>query len=305
MKRLTTLLVSTLAVGFSASACSDDDVSGQADSSETADSEDATANSDDSSVDETDVGSTADVDTSESSTDASNNTSDETGDDGDSELEPVDLGTAGNYVILAKSGISTTGATAITGDIGLSPAEATYITGFSLNSPPADSSTSDLVTGKVWASDYAVPTPANLTTAVMDMENAYTDAAGRSMPDHTELGAGNIDGMTLSPGLYKWGTGVNIPTSVALEGGSTDVWIFQIGQDLLLGNGASVSLSGEAEAKNVFWQVAGQTTLGTTSSFQGILLSQTLIEFNTGAMMTGRALAQTAVTLDATVITSP
>jgi Ice-binding-like len=39
--------------------------------------------------------------------------------------------------------------------------------------------------------------------------------------------------------------------------------------------------------------------------FSGIILSQTSIAFNTGATMNGRALAQTAVTLDATAITQP
>jgi hypothetical protein len=111
--------------------------------------------------------------------------------------------------------------------------------------------------------------------------------------------------MTLAPGLYKWGTGVSIPIGVTLNGGANDVWIFQIAQDLTVSNGAIVTLSGGAQAKNVFWQVAGQTTLGTTSQFKGIILSQTLIGFNTGSTLLGRALAQTAVTLDATTITKP
>jgi len=68
----------------------------------------------------------------------------------------------------------------------------------------------------MYASDYAAPTPANLTASVLDMQTAYTDAAGRTLPDFAELGAGNIDGMTLAPGLYKWGTGVTIPTGVTL-----------------------------------------------------------------------------------------
>src|SRR5438552_2927716 len=70
-------------------------------------------------------------------------------------------------------------------------------------------------------------------------------------------------------------------------------------------NGASVTLSGGAQAKNVFWEVAGQATLGTTTDFKGIILSKTLIAFNTGAAITGRALAQTAVTLNATAVTQP
>jgi hypothetical protein len=174
-----------------------------------------------------------------------------------------------------------------------------------LSSPPTTFTTSSLVNGKVFAADYDPPTPANLTTAVLDMQAAYTDAAGRTLPDFTELGAGNIDGLTLTPGLYKWGTGVSFASGVTLAGGANDVWIFQIAQDLTVGNGAIVSLSGGAQAKNIFWQVAGQSTLGTTSDFKGIILSQTLIGLNTGATMLGRALAQTAVTLNATAITHP
>jgi hypothetical protein len=217
----------------------------------------------------------------------------------------VNLGTAGNYAILAKSAISTTGTTSIVGDLGLSPSAASFITGFALSTPPTTFTTSGLVTGEVYAPDYDAPTPATLTTAVLDMQTAYTDAAGRTLPDFTELGAGNIDGMTLAPGLYKWGTGVSIPIGVTLTGGANDVWIFQIAQDLTVGNGAIVTLSGGAQARNVFWQLAGQATLGTTSQFKGIILSQTLIAFNTGATITGRALAQTAVTLDATAVTNP
>ncbi len=107
------------------------------------------------------------------------------------------------------------------------------------------------------------------------------------------------------PGLYKWGTGVEFATGVTLAGGADDIWIFQVAQDLTVGNGAILSLSGGAQAGNIFWQVAGQVTLGTTASFKGIILCQTLIAFNTGATMTGRALAQTAVTLDATAIVTP
>ena len=115
----------------------------------------------------------------------------------------VNLGAAGNFVILAKTGISTTGATSIIGDLGVSPAAASYLTGFALTLPAANAfSTSALVTGKVYAPGYADPTPANLTTAVLDMQTAYTDAAGRA-PGVTELGAGNIGGLTLAPGVYN------------------------------------------------------------------------------------------------------
>jgi hypothetical protein len=168
-------------------------------------------------------------------------------------------------------------------------------------------STSSLVTGEIYAADYATPTPSMLTTAVGDMQTAYTDAAGRTNPNFTELGAGDISGMTLAPGLYKWGTGLTINTGVTLDcqGNANAVFIFQIGQTLTVGNGASVTLTGGCQAGNIFWQVAGQTTIGTTASFSGIILCQTAIVLNTGATLDGRALAQTAVTLDANAVTAP
>lgn len=218
----------------------------------------------------------------------------------------VNLGTAGNFVILSKTGVSTTGTTAVVGDIGVSPVPASYITGFSLIADSTNTfSTSSVVTGKLYAADYALPTPAVMTTAVSDMQTAFIDAAGRTNPDFTELGAGDISGLTLVPGLYKWGTGVSITNGVTLSGGANDVWIFQIAQDLLVNNSAIVTLAGGAQAKNIFWQVSGKATLGTAADFKGIIMSQTLISLNTGAVMSGRALAQTAVTLNATAIAAP
>ena len=219
---------------------------------------------------------------------------------------PVDLGTAGDFVILAKSGISTTGTTSIVGDIGVSPAAATYITGFGLILDASNEfSTSSLVDGKVYASDYDSPTPANMTTAVSDMEAAYIDAAGRTNPTATELGDGNIGGLTLAPGLYKWSTDVIIPTDVTLSGGANDVWIFQIAGTLDISSATSVILKGGAQAKNIFWAVADVVALGTTSEFNGNILAQTNITMTDGAKLNGRALAQTAVTLIANTITVP
>jgi hypothetical protein len=224
-----------------------------------------------------------------------------------STLAVVNLGTAGNFVILAKTGVSTTGTTLITGDIGISPTAATFITGFALTLPAGSAfSTSALVVGNVYAPEYASPTPANLTTAISNMEAAYTNAAGRSLPDFTELYAGDITGKTLTPGLYKWGTGVQISAAgVTLSGSATDVWIFQIGQGLTVADGAIITLSGGALAKNIFWQVAGAATLGKTSQFKGIILSMTAITFKTGASLNGMALAQSAVVLDSNAITKP
>jgi hypothetical protein len=218
----------------------------------------------------------------------------------------VGLGRAGSHVILAKTGISSVPASALTGDLGLSPAAATFVTGFS---QVADSTNvfcrSTQVTGKVFAANYAVPTPSGLTTAVGNMESAYTDAASRPTPDHLELLSGNIGGQTLAPGLYKWTSTVTIPANVTIAGGANDVWIFQTTGDLSMSAAKNVILSGGAQAKNIFWQVAGQATFGAGSHFEGVLLSKTAITLQTGATMNGRALAQTAVALQSATIVQP
>jgi Ice-binding-like len=216
--------------------------------------------------------------------------------------QPVDLGMAGQFAILAKSGISNVPPSDVTGDVGVSPAAASFITGFSLSADATNVfSTSAQVTGSVFAADYEPPTPITMTTAIGDMELAFTDAAGRA-PDVTELGAGNIGGMTLDPGVYAWGTGLLIPTDLTLDGTAHDVWIFQVAQDLTVGNGAHVVLTGGAIADNVFWQVGGLVDLGTTSHCEGVVLSATSARLGTGASVVGRLLAQTAVTLDGNTV---
>lgn len=219
---------------------------------------------------------------------------------------PIDLGSAGNFAILAKSGISTVPASAITGDIGVSPNDSTAITGFSLILPASGAfSTSSQVTGKVYAPDYANPTPVNLTTAIGDMQTAYDEATGRSLPDFTERGAGEIGGLTLVPGLYKWSTDVLVTTDVTLTGSATDVWVFQIAGSITEANGAKVILAGGAQAKNIFWQAFGIVAIGTGSHFEGTILSHTAITLGTGASVNGKLLAQTAVTMDASTVVDP
>lgn len=219
---------------------------------------------------------------------------------------PVSLGTAGNFVILAKSGIDTVPTSALTGDIGVSPIDGTALTGFSLTMDSTNTfATSSQITGSAFAADYTSPTPSNLTTAVGNMEAAFTDAAGRPTPDFTELASGDLSGLTLVPGLYKWGTGVMISSDVTLSGGPDDVWIFQISGDFTIAADAQVILAGGAHPSNIFWQAFGAVALNTTSHLEGIVLSLTEITLATGASVNGRLLSQTAVTLDASTVTQP
>ena len=219
-------------------------------------------------------------------------------------LGAVNLGAAGNYVILAKSAITNVATSAVTGDMGLSPAATSYMTGFALTNATGYA-TSSQIAGKIFAADMVAPTPINLTTAVNNMVTAYNDAAGRPTPDFTELGTGNIGGKTLTAGLYKWTNTVTMPSDVIISGGANDVWIFQIAGNLLMSNAVKITLTGGAQAKNIFWQVAGQVTLGTSAHFEGVILSKTGITLQAGASMNGRALAQTAVILDKNAVTQP
>lgn len=217
----------------------------------------------------------------------------------------VNLGTAENFAILAESGIFILSTASITGNLGISPAAATFITGFSLTPDSTNVfSTSPQVTGKVYAADYTAPTPSALTTAIADMHLAFTAAAGRS-PGVTELNAGSIGGLNLAPGVYQWGTSLLIPTDITLTGTATDVWIFQVAQNLTMSSGTKILLAGGAQAKNVFWQVAGFVDLGTTAHFHGVVLTQNSITLRTGASISGRLFAQSAVNLDGSSVVEP
>ncbi|MDB5119301.1 MAG: flagellar hook-length control protein FliK [Sphingobacteriales bacterium] len=213
---------------------------------------------------------------------------------------PLNLRTAGNFTILTKTGISTTGTTKIVGDIGASPIASTAITGFGLIMDASNQfSRTPIVTGKVYGAEYTAPTPSKMTTAISDMQTAFTTANGLVTPSPIVAQyAGDLSGKTLKRGLYKWSTGVLITNvGVTLSGGPNDVWIFQIAQNLTVNNNAKITLLGGAQAKNIFWVVSGKATLGTAVNFSGVILSKTLISLNTGAEVKGKLLAQTAVTL--------
>ena len=226
-------------------------------------------------------------------------------------VNAVPLGTAGNFVILSTTGISDVPTSAITGDIGSSP-----ITGAAIGVPCTE------VTGTIYEDDagYTVGTCTNvktdasrLTTAVGDMGTAYTNAAGRatSLPYATylNLGGGTIGASTppLAPGVYTWTSALSITGNITLKGGSNAVWIFQVNGTLDMASAASIILSGGAQASNIFWQVTGAVTLGTTSHFEGIILTapSSYIAMQTGASINGRLLAGTAVTLQSNAVTQP
>jgi hypothetical protein len=232
--------------------------------------------------------------------------------------DEVDIGSAENYVILTKTGISTVPDSFITGDIGVSPIAATAMTGFDLimDSGREHSTSSQLHgTGMAFASDYAAPIGTQLTTAVSAMETAYTNAEGRDNTDgaRKNIGGGILGGIyggatgKLTPGVYTFGTDVQIADDIHFEGtgASDDVFIIQMTGSLLQAANTKVVLSNGASADNIFWQVAGNVVVGAGADMQGVLLVKTDVTFKTGSSLSGRVLAQTRCNLDMTTVAAP
>jgi hypothetical protein len=228
----------------------------------------------------------------------------------------VELMSAGNYAILAKTGISTVPNSVIKGDIAVSPAAAIAMTDFTLALDSTGTfSTSDQIMGKAFAVDYKAPIPSQLTTAVSAMEAAYTDAAGRDagVGPRLNLGAGilglggTFGGATtpLTPGVYTFGTDVRLDGDIYFKGSDSDIFIIQISGNLRQAASYKVILTNGALAKNIFWQVAGVVEVGAGAHMEGILLVQTSVTFVTSSSLNGRVLTQTNCALQMATITQP
>jgi hypothetical protein len=217
--------------------------------------------------------------------------------------DSVDLGTAGEYTILTKAGISTVPDSSITGNIAVSPIAATAMTGFALTAVDVGkASESTQVSGRAYAASYIAPTPAHLTTAIGDMEIAYDDAAGRIDSNAIiNLGSGEIGGETLTAGLYTFDADVTINSDVTITGTDTDIFIIQMMGDLMLATDTKVTLV-NVKAENIFWQIAGSVKVETNAEMKGILLVKTHVLFETGSTLIGRVLAQTRCDLQKATI---
>jgi len=210
----------------------------------------------------------------------------------------VNLRTAANFAVLAKTGVSTVPPSVITGSVGVSPIAATGLTGFSLTvDSTGQFSTSAQVVGHLFAASYAVPTPATLTAAIGDMGTAFTDATGRVNPDFSNLANGAIGGLILPPGLYKWTSAVSIGSDITIFGFATDTWIFQVSGTFAIAAGKKITLAGGALAKNIVWVVTGAVTAGAGSHLEGVILGKTAITLQTGTTANSRLLAQSFVAL--------
>ena len=201
---------------------------------------------------------------------------------------PVNLLSAGSFVVLAYSTITNVGHTTLCGDLGLSPGSAV------VGAP--------IVTcgGVYHVTDTAA------ASAKVDLSAAYTDAGGRINP---ALVAGDLGGQTLYPGLYKSTSSLMISSgdlTLDAQGNPNGVFIFQVASILSTGSNRKVILAGGAKATNVFWQVGSSCVIASNSKFVGTIMAHTQINLNIGASLVGRAMSEIEqVTLNTNVITKP
>ncbi len=187
------------------------------------------------------------------------------------------LGAAQSFAVLgATPNVNNTGPTVVTGDLGVSPAAA--VVGF----PPGT------VIGAIHAADATAAGAQSANTT------AYGVLAGEAC--NTSFGVPtDLAGMTLAPGVYCFASSAANTGLLQLDamGNANAVWVFQIASTLITGSASSVTVINSGQACNVFWQVGSSATLGTTTTFVGNILALTDITLQTGASLSGRALAQT------------
>jgi type VI secretion system secreted protein VgrG len=195
------------------------------------------------------------------------------------------LGTAQPFAVLGASAVTCSVASAVTGDLGISPNGAASITGYPV--PPCT------VTGTIHAADGVALTAQNdLVTAynALGIQPCTADLTGQ------DLGTVGV----LTPGVYCFNTSAQLTGALILDaqGDPNAPFIFKIGSTLTTASAATVSVINGGSACGVSWQVGSSATLGTTTNFLGNIVALTSITTNTGANITGRALARNgAVTL--------
>ncbi len=247
---------------------------------------------------------------------------------------PVALGTAASFGTMGgTAGMTNQGIqTVINGDIGTT-AVSTAVTGFHDAGPGCTytevlGSNIGTVNGQIFTAapppTVACPTEGTAATfaiaqqALDDARTAYNTLAGLA----GNPGAGNLAGLTLTPGVYTAPAGSFLIQGGDLvldaQGDANAVWVFQMATTLTVGGpGAaapqSVILINGAQAKNVFWQVGSAATINAAGggTMVGTIISQAGAAFSTAGNTTivtlnGRVLSLDAsVTLVDTVINVP
>ena len=204
---------------------------------------------------------------------------------------PVNLlASASSYSILGGSAVTSTGFTVLNGNLGVSPGSS--ITGF----PPGTFSGTENVANAAAA------------TAQNDALVAYTTLAAHS----STIIPSALDGQTLTAGYYSFTSGAATLAAsgagtLTLSGSSTDVFVIKTASTLTTGAGGTptITLTGGALAKNVYWIVGSSATInsGFSGVFNGNIIAQASITDTLGGTVNGSLIALSgAVTLSAAAI---
>ncbi|WP_158607297.1 ice-binding family protein [Rhodohalobacter sp. SW132] len=219
----------------------------------------------------------------------------------------IDLGKAGQFVILAKTNIHNGSESMITGRTGEGSVSDTTETEKTKEEKAfADSvrqTTSDEVI--VWQSDQSDTTSQDVSEAIEDMMSAYNNASSQNGNDTASHKNGSFQDSTLTSGTHEWSDSLHIHYDVTLSGSEEDVWLFKVGSDLMIDENIVITLTDGARADNVFWFVEGEVTIGKNAQFEGIILSKNDIKLENGAKLNGRMFSQTSITLDDNTVTEP
>ncbi len=181
-------------------------------------------------------------------------------------IAPVEMRSAGSFGVLAGSTVTNSGFTTVMGDLGLYP-------GSSVVGAPGVIGTSYVGTS------YAL-------IAKQDLNTAHLDADSRPM---TAAMAGDLGGLTLTPGVYKSATSIGITNILYLDAQfrSDAVWIFQVGTLLTVNAYSQVIMINAApypnNAPQVWWSCGSSATIATGAIHIGTIMASQSVSVAVGS----------------------
>ncbi|OJV29189.1 MAG: hypothetical protein BGO32_07805 [Bacteroidetes bacterium 37-13] len=124
------------------------------------------------------------------------------------------------------------------------------------------------INSKVMA-DSVFVSGTKITVALSDINTAQAFMAAQS---GTSI-SGLLGGQTLNAGVYTISGDAVLSDTLTLQGDTGSVFIFNIGSNLNIDSHAVIYAKGKVNAKNIYWNVAGNVTIGSNSFFSGIVIS--------------------------------